>query len=234
MKIYFNGDSNTEGTELDNPITDGFAGILSNKFQADHINDGSTGASNVKISRTTEEYLKQCKAKNEYPDLIVIGWSDFDREEWFIDGEYRNCNAINLLVPTNFDQPRREHYHRWQGHWVNYIFQMSKFWNTQIHNFHLELTMLNIPHVFFNAFRSFTHYEIALAHNGDPKLDDNIYKLDWNNRFLKPYDSKFSMVNWAIEEGYPEITPGWFHFGKPAQEQWAEILYQHIKLHNII
>ena len=114
MLIYFNGDSNTEGTELDNPSEQGFAGKLAKKFNAQHINQAFAGASNDKIFRTTEEYLQECKTKNQFPDLIIIGWTEWIREDWFINGEYHSLNSFGLRNPETVDQARFKQWEEYQ------------------------------------------------------------------------------------------------------------------------
>lgn len=231
MLIYFNGDSNTEGTELDNPSEQGFAGKLAKKFNAQHINQAFAGASNDKIFRTTEEYLQECKTKNQFPDLIIIGWTEWIREDWFINGEYHSLNSFGLRNPETVDQARFKQWEEYQAYNLQFSYHLSKYFSTRIHNLHLELEHLNIPHLFFSATRPFSWNEELFRE--DPRYGP-VYQLEWNNCYFRPYDPRGTMIFWAEDNNYKEITPGWNHYNESAQEGWANLLHKHINEYKII
>ena len=239
MKIYFNGDSNVAGTELEDPSTQGFAAKLSNKFGATFVNDAGHGFSNSLILRNIHEFLLNCKQTNNFPDLIVIGWTEWMREDWYINKKYRSISSIGLEHPEDVDHASYKYWDRYMHHSPMFSQQMSKFYNRAIHNLHLELQDLNIPHVFFNAIDPLNHAECMLR-DGNIGLaqmlkDDSIFFLDWNQCYLYPYDTpSMTWRQWAIARNYEEITPGWYHFKEDCQEAWAEIIFDYIKEQKII
>jgi hypothetical protein len=229
MKIYFNGDSYVAGAELTRPATQGFAAKLSTKLNATFINQAESGSSNTLILRKMHEYLYQYKQNNTFPDLIVIGWSEFTREDWFINGEYK---SISLTGPM-FRSHDPASFKNWEDTMHlngNFIHQMCKFYNRAIYNFHQELQHLNIPHVFFNAIHSLNRLE---EKRGDFRRDDPVLKFDWGNSYFHPYDNSLTWQTWAFKNNYVPVTPEFRHFREDCQDAWTEIIYNYIKEKNI-
>ena len=231
MNIYFNGDSYVEGTELDDPATQSFAAKLSAKLNAQFINQAENGSSNSLIIRKMTEYLYQCKQTNTFPDLVVIGWSEATREDCFIFNEYRSLAGTGpdheLIDP---DEYRYWSYNNqnWQ-----YRHQLCKFYNRAIHNLHLELQYLKIPHLFFNAIEPLNKIEISapgIAHeNGN-----NILKLEWHDCYFYPYDRlDMAWRDWATERNYQQVTPDFYHFKEDCHAAWTDVIYNYIKEKNI-
>ena len=84
--IYFNGDSHTYGIDLD--PAQRFSNLVAQQFDRLLVNDAKVGASNTRIIRTTKQYLE-----NNKPDLLVIGWTTWEREEWEYQGQYYDVNS---------------------------------------------------------------------------------------------------------------------------------------------
>lgn len=233
MKIYFNGDSNVAGIDLPDPATQGFAAKLANKLGSDTIiNEAFSGASNQSIMRNTHAYLRQCKESNSYPDLVVIGWSDNSREDWFVDGKYVCMSGMSpekqAINPGHFEY--------WQKHCeANFIYlhNVSKFFNREIHNLHQELKFLKIPHLFFNAIYPLNLVELTEDADSFTKRDV-ILQMDWDDCYFRPYGINASWRFWAIENNYKELVPGLFHYEESCQEAWAQLVYDHIKEKNIV
>ena len=231
MNIYFNGDSNTIGTELINPEVEAFHTILSSLLNAASFrNDALAGASNSRIMRTTEQYLFDCKNKQEFPDMIIIGWSSMEREDWYYKSAYRSLNSFGLNMDT-----AKEHDIDRYNYWKQHYWQdkskansnrraMSIHFNNSIFNLHSELTELKIPHVFFNALTSFSY-----DFNDDT---DHPYEFDWGTSFIEPYNQDACMVEWAQSKGH--IPTEWLHFDKEAHKEFADLLFGYIKDNNII
>ena len=236
MKIYFNGDSNIAGTELGDPVTQGFAFKLANKLGAtSFINEARHGASNSLILRYTNMYLTECRRIGSFPDFVVIGWSQCNREDWYVDGQYCSISSIGLQNPELVDPESFEYWtvncHR------NMIFlqQMSKFYNRAIHNLHLELNDLKIPHLFFNAINTLNHCEVASAELSACVDNDPILKLRWNDQYYKPYDEVNSTWrSWALENNYKQVTNGLYHFEESCQEAWAQLMHDYIKEKHLV
>jgi len=204
MKILFNGDSNMAGEELEDQ-SKSMSGIIANHFDAESVNLSLSGASNERIYNTTMAYLE----KNPTPDLVVIGWSEHGREQWYLNGEFHEVN--NLGVGSNLPDQLRRRYQFWKNyiqrdeHWFRV---MGLYWHNKIFNLHTMLLEKNIPHYFFNVFFAFPHTEKE--------------KLDWKNHFFRPYSQNMCYVTWCLENGFEEITPGWQHFDESAHAAWAQ------------
>jgi hypothetical protein len=206
MKILFNGDSNMAGEELMDR-SQSMAGVIAKHFDAESVNLSLSGASNERIYSTTLEYLE----KNPAPDLVVVGWSEHGREQWYLNGKFHEVN--NLGVGANVPEQLRRRYQFWKNyiqrdeHWFRV---MGVYWHNKIFNLHTMLLEKNIPHYFFNAFFAFSH----------PLKE----QLDWKNHFFRPYYQNHCYITWCQQQGYEEITPGWQHFDEQAHKAWAEEL----------
>jgi hypothetical protein len=228
MLIYFNGDSNVAGTELPES-THGMAYKLSAKFdgqyKAKFINDATPGASNDLIYEQTLDFINNPNSTK--PDLVVIGWTQFSRVQWFLVdddgvGRFWEINKIGVGIPIpDAYKHRYEHYVNHvasNGHWR---VSQGAYWHNKIFNVHKLLEHKKIPHLFFNAFDEYI-------------LPGEINHLDWNNTFLTPYSEELIYTKWCARNGFKEITPGWQHYDWTAHKQWADIMYNHIKQHNIL
>ena len=80
MLLYANGDSHTASWSYIN--------IISKNFGAQHANQAVNGNSNASIIRRTRDYLRHTT-----PDLIIIGWSTWEREEWQYKDKYYSVNS---------------------------------------------------------------------------------------------------------------------------------------------
>ena len=221
MKILLNGDSNMCGEELEDRSL-GISPQLCNLLNAESVNLSMSGSSNDRIYNTTMDYIKN----NPAPDLIVIGWSEYARVQWFLtDQGYPEWLEINNLGIGKREPP--ESFNNRLKHWneltnnLEYRTGMTLYWHERIYNLHEYLEHLNIPHVFFQAFHDF-------------KVHQTEFQLDWHGKFMDPYNWDNTYVHWCAREGYKEITPGWFHYEPAGQRAWAERLYNYIKTNNIV
>ena len=80
MFIYANGDSHTASWS--------YIDVIGKHFDAEYINQAVNGSSNESIIRRTRNYLK-----HNTPDLIIIGWSTWEREEWQYKDKYYCVNS---------------------------------------------------------------------------------------------------------------------------------------------
>jgi hypothetical protein len=228
MLIYFNGDSNVAGTELPES-THGMAPKLADKFNGQYktkfINDATPGASNDLIYEQTLDFLNN--PSSPQPDLVVIGWTQFSRVQWFLvdewgKGRFWEINQIGVGIPVPEEyNDRYKHYVenvQRDGHWR---LVQGAYWHNKIFNIHKLLEYKKIPHLFFNAFDEFI-------------LPVEVTQLDWNNVFLTPYSKELIYTEWCQSQGYKEITPGWQHYESAAHTQWANVMHDHITKHNIV
>lgn len=235
MKIFFNGDSNTHGSELYYAKQDAYPYKLAELFNAEVAdNPALGGASNDRIIRTTEEYLRKCEAENDYPDLIVIGWSEPNRTDWFVDGRYETMYSENV-PPTqshNINDARAKHFSKdWRHASAEYV--MTQYHHEKIFNLHQHLEYLKIPHVFFNAVNSFNtlikwHEQVS---NESYRLFE-FFKHDWNDTFWNPYEEVGSFLEWGKQNGYEKTQ--YHHLKEPAHEHFAKVLYDYIQEKSIL
>lgn len=236
MLLYINGDSHSAGCEAKHPagflcddpkyygvkITDevwedeimwapypdnlkvSYGKKLAESLNATlHCHARSAG-SNDRILRTTREYLKKFT-----PDLIIIGWSTWEREEWYNedDGEWYQVNASGTdHVPK-----------KWRDRYKEFVINID--WadkvqkaHDKIWTFHQELTELKIPHLFFNC---------------DLTFADINNRYDWGDNYLEPYSSEFSYGRYLINQGCKHNKS--FHFKEDGHQKWAEFLLPYLQ-----
>ena len=229
MKIFFNGDSNTQGSELYYARQDAYPYKLAALFGAEIVaNPALGGASNDRIIRTTEEYLRKWEETKDYPDLIVIGWSEPNRTDWFVDGKYESLYSEDFppVQSHKIDDERAKYFSRdWRHASIEYV--MAQYHHEKIFNLHQHLDYLKIPHLFFNAVNSFN----TLINWHEPlagKLHNyKFFKHEWNDCFWKPYDEVGSFLEWGKENGHEKTQ--YHHLKEPAHEEFAKVLYDYIK-----
>jgi hypothetical protein len=230
MILYINGDSNAAGAEADNPcafaeddsryISLGrrphpdnekvsFGAILAEKIGWERFNDSESAGGNDRIVRTTLEYLEKHR-----PDAILIGWTTWEREEWFHNGQWLQVNCSGKdSVPNEL----RDKYRNWVITQSQRLNDCEIMWHDRIWAFHLKLNELKIPHLFFNCYSHF-HW---IRSNGLPKYD-------WGSSYISPYDKSGTYFGWLSNNGCSPISPESYHFGKDAHKKWAEFLLPHL------
>lgn len=191
------------------------AGVITNHFDATSTRLAVSGASNDLIYGSTLTYLEN----NPAPDLVVIGWTEHGREQWYFDGKFHEINQLDVgqRIPEEF----RRRYQFWKNHiqkdgaWHRV---MGYYWHNKIYNLHLILQEKQIPHLFFNAFNAF-------------QVENEKEWLDWQHCFFRPYHQNLCYVNWCHERGFEEITPGWQHYDVDAHQAWADTLIDYMHNH---
>jgi len=220
--VYVNGDSHSAGAEAVNPYC--FAqddplywGLgrqphpdnervsygchIANYLGAILYCDAESASSNARIIRTTREYLE-----TNTPNLVIIGWSTWEREEWLHNGQYWQINAGG--VGNDWPEEFKQAYPNWIIE-KNYNVAMDHE-HTRINNLHLDLVARKIPHLFFNTFAPFS----------------NVHQLDWHDCYLYPYSDEFTYYNWCKQQGFKTVTPSSYHFGPDAHEAWSLFLFR--------
>ena len=226
MILYVNGDSHSAGAEavnsycfaVDDPMywalgrrphpdneRVSYGCEIANRIGAVLHCDAESASSNSRIIRTTEHYLKY----NPKPDLVIIGWSTWEREEWLHDDVYWQVNAGGI-----------------GNDWPNAIKERYKKWVTEIdlkavnhkshryvYNFHKQLKRYGINHFFFTCY--------------EPWLDIG-HRLDWDGYYLEPYDRNYTYYNWCQQNGFKTVRPDSYHFGPDAHAAWADFLHKNM------
>lgn len=228
MILYVNGDSHAAAAECVNPhafaADDEFLWGLGRQPHPDNLRasfgcnlanhlfavldcDAESASSNARIMRTTREYLER-----QTPELIVIQWSTWEREEWDIAGTKYQITASGIDdVPTEYQDQYRE-------------FVINIDWNKKtqqahqdIWEFHQEIK--DIPHVFFNGNN---HFESILD------------RKDWGASYIGPYDHRLTF-NFALRnQGFSTVNPNSWHFGPDAHCFWGKYLLQYCIEHNLV
>lgn len=238
MILYVNGDSHSAGAEAVNPysfaIDDplywsmgrephpdnlrvSYGCELANMLGAVLICDAESASSNDRIVRTTYEHLVgvQNLIKENRPDLVVIGWSTWEREEWWDQDTKRywqvNAGGIGHDWPDSVKRQYKQYI-------VNLDMQQAmQQAHDKIWDLHMYLTRNHIKHLFFNCFDPFS----------------NVPESDWSGCYVEPYQSGFTYYNWLTAQGFKTIGSNSYHFGPEAHTAWANFLYQTLVKKNL-
>ena len=225
MILYVNGDSHSAGAEavnthsfaMDDPkyktlgrsphpdnLKVSYGALLANKLNATLVCDAESGSSNQRIIRTTNAYLEQ-----NTPDLIIIGWATWEREEWLIGNTYYQFSAyMNTL---EFPSEVKEMYKQWVvGREQIHIY--CRQWQKDIWDFHQHLTDKNIPHLFFNTYC-------------DLIVNDH---LDWNGSYVHPYSPDFTLYQWLCSNNFKPVRKESHHHNADAHQAWANFLFPYL------
>jgi hypothetical protein len=225
MILYVNGDSNAAAAEAVNPYA--FAnddplywGLgrrphpdnervswgcnIANELGAILHCDAESASSNARIARTTDHYLKY----NPKPDLVIIGWSTWEREEWLHDSIYWQVNAGG--VGEDWPEQIKNKYKKWVID-IDYQAAINKA-HRSIHNYHLKLMDEGVNHFFFTCFEPFHDVE----------------ELDWHGCYLEPYNLEYTFYNWLLANGFKTVKKDSYHFGADAHWAWAKFLSPNI------
>ena len=179
--------------------------------------DAESASSNDRIVRTTYEHLTgvQGMFNGNKPDIIVIGWTTWEREEWWHPETARywqiNGGGVGHDWPEEFKQ-------RYKQFVADIDFNDSMYRaQSKIWTLHKDLQAMNINHLFFNSFEQLSNVEL----------------LDWEGCYLEPYNPKYTYYNWLKEKGFETVRPDSYHFGPDAHTAWAEFLYQTLVQKNL-
>ena len=204
--LFVNGDSHSAGHDAGG-IANSYGAHLAQQLNYNLICQATPGCANQTIIRTTYEYLD-----SNQPDFIVIGWSTWEREEWYHDGKYYyvTSSGFDKLPSALIDQ-----YKQWVIDSTTPQNQKSKeiSIHSKIHNLHLYLTERKIKHLFFNCY-SYFHY---IKHWSLPQFN-------WGENYINPYDQNFTYYFWLENQGFKPSNPKYYHYGADAQLAWAEFL----------
>lgn len=206
--IVFNGDSHTAG--INTTALDRFSNLVASAFDADAVNLAKVGASNARILRTTQAYLA-----DHAVDLVVIGWSTWEREEWKYQNSYYDVNSSghDVLPPALLDR-----YKTWViDQTPDSLTVKSQKWHEDIYKFHLELEQKKIKHMFFNCMYNF--FRPATVYN-------------WNDQYIGPYDNNSSYY-WHLKNQGIQADK-WYHFDSDGHRVWADLLIDHINQYKLL
>ena len=235
MKIYYAGDSHTFGSEL--PVNTGFAYKLTKLLDAEMMDNTAVGGyGNDKIMRTCQESLREWLNTGNRPNLVIIGWSEFLRMDWFWHGEHMTapCDKLEPDTCLEADTNRFKYLEKIVKQPAANAF-MARYFHERIYNFHQELDSWGIPHLFFSAVESFQsaiyndihkYLNLEYINTGYPT---NLFQYKWNNSYYKPYGNDSSFLEWGISNGYKVTAKK--HLEEKAHDEFALLLKSHIQEH---
>jgi hypothetical protein len=250
--LYINGDSQTCGiTDVIDPDNDAqrsYASHLASKIGYRIVaNQAIGGGSNDRIFRLTEKYLYECELGiKEFPDFILLGFTECDRFDWVVNGNYVTLGqAAHYSITTEEDilnlsheegkriYPERSSWHQNVLTGRDSMIGILYYNYNRMINLHNRLEHLKIPHLFLNAHLGFNdvHPETNPG-RGYPAIF-NYLKYDWDNTFWNVHDANnSSFVTWAINNGF-ECDDGW-HPEHQAHKDFSELLYEYVNKHNLL
>jgi hypothetical protein len=177
---------------------------LAGKLDAEFHCDAESASSNQRIIRVTEDYI----LKGNRPDLLIIGWSTWEREEWIHGDRYYQVNAGG--IGEDWPEPIKERYKKWIVD-LDYQYCVRES-HREIWNFHQLLEQIGINHYFFTCYEPFT----------------NVDEYDWNKCYLVPYNKDYTFFNWCKNQGFKTTKSNGYHYGPDAHAAWAEFLYAQV------
>tara|TARA_R110000803_G_scaffold184001_1_gene246311 strand:+ start:312 stop:923 length:612 start_codon:yes stop_codon:yes gene_type:complete len=203
MLLYANGDSHTAPDF-------GYVNIVAQKFDCDLINQAQLGSSNASILRRTREYLEHTT-----PNFIIIGWSTWEREEWYHNDRYYTVTASGT---NSVPEELANKYKQWVTEQTSdRQSEKSVEWHEYIYSFHLELEQKNIRHLFFNCMYDFIRKNQT---------------YNWNSAYVDPYDRDQSFYWYLKNKG---LRPDeWYHYEADGHKVWAEFLIDYIRENKLI
>jgi hypothetical protein len=229
MKLYINGDSHAAAAEAVNtyafaedddryfymgraPHPDNwkvsYARILGDILKCIVHCDAESASSNTRIRRTTREWVT--RNQRWLPEtVILIQWSTWEREEWWIDGRSYQVTASGIDdVPLD----HQDRYRRWvmDIDWDQCVQKEHQ----EIWQFHLELEALGARHLFFNGNN---HFASVL-----PDQQQN-----WGVSYIGAYDADSTYHAWLKCHGHDTVSAKSWHFGQPAHAAWASFVLQY-------
>jgi hypothetical protein len=209
MILYVNGDSHSI-FKNDTKNRKAFSDVLAKLLNFKLVNSAEPGASNDSIIRTTRNYLE-----NNQPDLIIVGWSTWEREEWEHQEKRYNVNSSGHdQLPDSLVTKYKQ--------WVveqtaETLIKKSQQIHEKIYKLHYELLEKQIPHVFFNCMYNF--FEITNQYN-------------WNGSYVGPYENDLSYYWYLKKRDFK--TDDWYHFGEDGHRAWADFLIKYIEENKIL
>jgi hypothetical protein len=232
LSIFVNGDSHT--AQVYGSLAPTATQILAEKYHCTYTNIALPGGSNQRIIRTTQEQLTSLDPKTT---LIIIGWSSFERTEWFFQDQWHKISGDPAY---EIDKQLQELWHQHIDSWWND--DNHECWRRQadqhhaIWVFHRLLHDLGYEFVFYQGCKTFFF-------DGCPQQDQP-FRLPWipdiwahdpyvqvsqdNERVIE------SFSHYAENLGYRH-TDDRAHFGADAHEAWADYLDKLVqsKLHRL-
>ena len=208
MILYVNGDSNSSNNGKF------WTQQLKNYLACDITNQSLPAGSNPRILRTTTEFFKNHE-QDACDYFVVIGWTSWEREEWFYQDRYYQINASGR---TQVPDELKEKYINWVAD-KDSISQINKSrtLHKEIIDLHYKLKALQVKHLFFNALMPFQH-EVLVA--------DEL-RFNWGDNFIGPYENDLSYYWYLKKRNF--VADDCYHYGEDGHQAWADFLIDYIE-----
>ena len=224
--MYVNGDSHTAQVYGEEGVT--ATELLAKKYHCNYINDALPGGSNQRIIRTTLERLSSLDPSST---LIIIGWSSFERTEWYYNDQWHQiCGDQHYKVDLELKDLWQQHLDSW---WADDNHECWRRQADQHHNiwvFHKLLYQLGYQTLFYQGCRTFFF-------DGCPQQDQN-FRLPWQDGmwvhdpyvFVTPENTRRieSFSHYLENHGFKH-TDNRAHYGQDAHVCWADYLDPYVK-----
>jgi hypothetical protein len=206
MTIVFAGASNVLNAGLDSDQL-GFSEQVAACFDQKLLKIAVAGASNSFLIRNIKEYIE-----HEEPDLLIVTWQTWEREEWLHEGVYYQINSSDCHLPKILQKLHKQ----WVASLPDDIKLLGQKWHDEVWQLHQQLKQKNIKHLFYNEMYPFT----------------TTNKQIWHHNFINPYDNDSSFFWWLHNRGYSSDKT--YHYNEQGHRAWATRLIDHIREHNIL
>jgi hypothetical protein len=233
MILLVNGDSHSAGAEIMNPhafaeddpryvhlgrqphpdnLRESWGYLLSRKFDSSFVCLAESASSNTRIIRTTRKWL-DFHELDEYV-FIIVQWSTWEREEWFIDETFYQVNGSGVdMVPLSHQQKYKEYVSS-----IDWTEKTNEA-HDDIWDFHQELTERGVRHLFFNGNNYFE--SINTIHQ-------------WGDTYIGPYDRELTYDHILRSQGCHPVNSESWHFGSDGHQKYANFLYKYILDTNLL
>ena len=239
--LYVNGCSHSCGAELEYvgscrtpyDFTNGWGGIIANKYNLIHYNDARPGAGNKEIHSTLiYSLLKLLEEYKPSEIFVIVGWTSFERTEII----YENTNYT-------FAGGLNENQAPWIKNWPSVVQDAYKSWvmttdfdhsiNTFSMYYFATINFLNlnkIPYFFFNAINPIhsPSRNFLNCSTGDDWNKRLFYLMENDPNYLEPHNPEMTYLNYLKKKYDPQIEGRNFHFREDAQQEWANLLIPHV------
>lgn len=183
-----------------------YGSVLGDIVKARVFCEAEGRCSNARIVRTTKKWLETPQKEDT---IIVIGWTNWDREEWEFDGQrYQVGTTGDDPLPLNV----KEQYREWVMSAPSRVEEDQQKNHDMIWDFHQELNERGFKHLFFNSTSAYDRVK---------------EQRDWGGIFLDPYSVDKTYASVLESKGLSKFG-GTQYYRSDGHFAWAHYLLPHI------
>lgn len=210
MKLFVNGCSHSAGDGT-STLAYSWPNQLAEMLGADLINHSLSGASNQRMIRTTREWLSSIDVRKKH--LVIIGWSSWEREEWYHNQQFYQVNAGGHSRLPRELKSRYMKYVSELDDRVSYV-DTARSTEEEIYQLAEDLQYHQVEYLFFNSFM---------------QISETLKNDRWDHRYMTPFSNELNYFAYLERAGHlPDFG---LHFGDAAQTDWAQVMFNYIKTH---